>query len=114
MVLAGFTRRDTTGARGPEGRGDIMPTPTQADLDLILGWLAEYEQGAPWTPISGHGPWFTTATLIQLIKAGRVTIEQFRQVQLHGALDGQPVVYVMSLFGIIDPRATQLVIEPSA
>lgn len=80
----------------------------RADHGLILGWLADYEQAAPWTPVDGDGPWFTTSTLQELIRSGRLTVYRFSVVWLRGYLDGEPVSYVKSLFGIVESERVEL------
>jgi hypothetical protein len=78
-----------------------------ADRELILGWLADGDQAAPWVPISGDGPWFTRATLAALIQSGRMLVERYSAC-LHGLLDGQRVVYTESLYGIVSPGRDEL------
>lgn len=79
-----------------------------APISVILGFLAGFEDTGPWVPVSGDGPWMTTATFRTLLRSGRLTIQRFNQVTFHGELDGLAIVYTFSLFGAILPGTSEI------
>ena len=75
--------------------------PKVAPAEVILGFIADYQDESPWVPTNGVGKWMSTATLRALLTAGRLTVYNFHSYVFHGHLDGAAICYTHSLFGIV-------------
>lgn len=99
----------------PEGATMTQATTTKtadAPKDLILGFLAQESPNAVWVPVyaADGDTWFRRDTFVALLNADRITIQMYGgpNNNIHAVLDGRPIVYTNSLFGIVDPRHTEL------
>jgi hypothetical protein len=84
-----------------------------APKDVILGFLESEGPHTVWVPLGVDGKfWFRRDTFVALLNADRITVQSYNGGSgvLHAVLDGRPIVYTNSLFGIVDPRHTELTV----